>query len=215
MRSWPYRAIALLCAAVCAAGGSLPLAAIARADSWCRYDARGELVERHFDTNGDGRPDVAEYYCHGVLLRRDSDRDFNGVTDLVEDFDADTHEHVRSIVDENDDGTADVLLLYPNGQPILSERAAAVADGPSLAGRAPDSRLLSLRNPFAAERALDSSTPSVPGDTWIGPSFNNGLFDSIDRLAAPRSAAAAFPSAPRAPSASDVSLPSLRGPPLA
>ncbi len=134
MKAVLARLIALICAVVCAAAGSVPLQIYARsaANEWRVYDAHGGLIERQLDTNGDGRPDVAEYYRDGALLRRDSDRDFNGVTDLVEDFDATTKQRVRSIVDEDYDGTADVLVLFRNGKAVVSERApssSATPDG--------------------------------------------------------------------------------------
>lgn len=222
MRVWLERLTALVCAALCAATGVVPFTVFAdrlsgetRTGSgleWRRYDARGGLVERQFDTNGDGRPDVTEYYRDGALLRRDSDRDFNGVTDLVEDFDAATAERVRSIIDEDYDGTADVLVLFREGKAVVVERApASYARALGRHG----SGLVSLRNPFTVRRAVDSPVVPIQRDAWIGaptperlsvPSARDSAV-AVSRLAAPRVV--------RADASAFCSLRSPRGPPLA
>src|SRR5579872_1616589 len=177
MKSRFAPAIAVLCALVCAFTGSLAWVVAERLAPhpgtdgvWCRYDAHGELVERQIDTNGDGRPDVAEYYGHGALLRRASDRNFNGVTDLVEDFDADTQEPVRSIVDQDYDGTADLFVLFRDGKPVVLERAAAARESTATVGTIGGSSaagLVALRNPFAGAAAIDSPVSPTPHETWI------------------------------------------------
>ena len=53
-------------------------------------------------------------------MRRDSDRDFNDRVDLVQEFDPTTHEHVRTVVDVDSDGTADLLVLFQDGRPVFS-----------------------------------------------------------------------------------------------
>src|SRR5882757_7352939 len=75
-----------------------------RPDVWRTYDRRGQLSEVAFDTNFDGRSDVREYYEGRGLVRRESDRDFNGRVDLVQEFEPTTHEPVRSLVDVDFDG---------------------------------------------------------------------------------------------------------------
>jgi hypothetical protein len=226
MKSWLERAAALVCVVVCACGGAFPgalraepLRAHSRHDGatvWSRYDARGALAERQLDTNGDGRPDVIEYYRGGALLRRDSDRNFNGVTDLVEDFDEITQEPVRSIVDQDYDGTADLLLLYRNGEAVVSERAPAGHDRRTESVRQDRSTaLVSLRNPFAATRAFDSSAVSAPRETWIGPAPTAGVAASAAHLPAPAPAPTSLPRSVRVDLNSHRSLRSPRGPPLA
>src|SRR5882672_4543223 len=73
------------------------------------------------DKNGDGRPDVHEYYQRGALVRRESDRNFNDRVDLVQEFDPATREHTRSVVDVDFDGRADLLVLFRDGQPVFSK----------------------------------------------------------------------------------------------
>src|SRR6202521_3362175 len=57
-----------------------------RPDVWRVYDRQGLLSEVTADTNFDGRSDVHEYYEHGALVRRESDGDFNGRVDFVQEF---------------------------------------------------------------------------------------------------------------------------------
>src|SRR5262249_17473217 len=78
------------------------------------------------DTNFDGRSDVEELYENGVLIRRASDRDFDDQIDLVQDFDPATQQIVRSITDVNDEGVADLLVLFQNGRPVFSKWMAAI-----------------------------------------------------------------------------------------
>ena len=226
MKVWLAQTIALICALVCAFTGSLPwlLAAHLSARSGapgtvrCRYDAHGELIERMLDTNGDGRPDVVEYYGHGALLRRDSDRNFNGVTDLVEDFDADTQQPVRSIVDQDYDGRADLLVLFRNGQPVVTERASpdpADARGEATVGGSISSGLVSFRNPFGASPALDSPVQLARREPWIAGATADAMLVSAAGVAGPFTVAESIPRSHRAEFAADFSHRSPRGPPLA
>jgi hypothetical protein len=48
-----------------------------RPDIWRVYDVNNRVAEVIRDTNLDGQPDVREYYDKGVVVRRESDRDFN------------------------------------------------------------------------------------------------------------------------------------------
>src|SRR5262249_13802105 len=98
-----------------------------RPDLWRVFDRQGNLARVAVDTHADGRSDVQEYYEHGALVRRESDRDFNDRVDLIQEFDADTAESVRSVEDVDFDGTADVLLLYSHGQPIVAKWATVQA----------------------------------------------------------------------------------------
>jgi hypothetical protein len=211
MNRWIERTAALVCVLACVCTGILPAFVL----PFVRSDARGAIVERRFDTNGDGRPDVVEYYRNGALLRRVSDRNFNGVTDLVEDFDAVTQQRVRSIVDQDYDGTADVLLLYRDGEPVVSERASSPETEHARTQVRRDSTVLvSLRNPFSNRRAFESFALGVPRDAWIGPTAA-GLTVSAARLPAPAASLTSLPRAIAPALNADRSLRSPRGPPLA
>jgi hypothetical protein len=218
MRAPLDRLIALICAVACAATGTVPLEVHARgaANEWRVYNAQGGLIERQLDTNGDGRPDVAEYYRDGALLRRDSDRDFNGVTDLVEDFDATTQQRVRSIVDEDYDGTADVLVLFRNGKAVVSERAPLSSATPAgRARRGGPTGLAAFRNPFVAHSAVDSPLAPNRRDPWIATASSGGLLVARARLSDPTPSLTSSTPAFRAPSTPVFPLRSPRGPPLA
>jgi hypothetical protein len=233
MRARRARSVAILTAAACATVTTLqlwlPLQYLAtedrdgdgRPDVWRVYDRLGQLVEVDIDTNSDGRPDVEEYYSHGVLFRRASDRNFNGQIDLVEEFDADTHEPVRSLVDLDYDGTADVLLLFHNGETVFSKlaqggkaaprpRAPRGGDGP-VRGRAGD--LASLRNPFQTDTTIHTTLAASAADVWVGLSTSGGLPASrIDAVAIVSFAQLAISTAPALTPALLVRSP--RGPPL-
>jgi hypothetical protein len=149
-----------------------------RPDVWRLYDARGRLVEIDIDTNRDGRPDVEEFYHDGVLFRRSSDRNFNGQVDLVEDFDAETHQHVRSVVDVDYDGRADLLVLFRDGRPVFSKQAApltnaAVASSTDL--DQPADYLAPLTDPFRTDVIVRDALVGSPSDLWIGPTTSGAL----------------------------------------
>ena len=109
-----------------------------RPDVWRVYDRQGQLAKMAVDTNFDGRSDVDEYYESGALVRRESDRDFNDRIDLVQEFDATTREHVRSVVDKDFDGTADLLILFQDGQPVFSKWAHPATPAVALSDPVPD-----------------------------------------------------------------------------
>jgi len=123
-----------------------------RPDVWRRYDGRWQLIEVDVDSNFDGTPDIEEYYERGVLVRRESDRNFNGQADFVEEFDAQTRRRTRSLVDEDYDGTADLLVLFQDGRPVpLKRTGAPVRTGstmPAHDGDPDGRRLVRLANPF-------------------------------------------------------------------
>jgi hypothetical protein len=135
-----------------------------RPDIWRTYDRHGQLLTIALDTNFDGRSDVQEYYQHGVLVRRELDRDFNDRVDLVQDFDPATHKQVRAEVDVDSDGTADLLVLFHGGQPVLSTyghpRAASAM--PTVfspleeksSRRSATDRLIPLQDPFLTDLSL-------------------------------------------------------------
>jgi len=147
-----------------------------RPDIWRRYDAKGRLTEVTLDSNFDGRPDVEEYYERGALVRRESDRNFNGQADLIEDFDADTHTQTRSVVDIDYDGTADLLVLFRDGRPVFSKRAGPRRPAaPAIERTSNAGHLDPLLNPFESDLAMRATRllPSTEG--CVGLSTSGGL----------------------------------------
>jgi len=126
-----------------------------RPDVWRVYDERGQLQSAAFDTNFDGRSDVQEYYQRGRLVRREADRDFNDRVDLLQEFDSVTQESTRAVIDVDFDGTADVLTIFRDGQPIVTQTAAAVGRHvDSAPPRSGNQRLAALDDPFLAHPSL-------------------------------------------------------------
>ena len=193
---------ALLSAAACAAFAVVELSAAARMvrtedhngdgrpDIWRRYDAAGRLTEVDVDSNFDGSPDIQEYYDRGVLIRRESDRNFNGQADLIEEFDGETHGQTRSVVDIDFDGTADLLVLFRDGRPVYSMRASALTRRTNADSHAADSRhatrLVRLADPFEEETAVRAVHSSSLPDEFVGLSTSGGLpsapFSAISRV---------------------------------
>jgi hypothetical protein len=137
-----------------------------RPDVWWTYDRQGQVVEKAVDSNFDGRSDVVEYYLGGSLVRRESDRNFDDRIDLVEDFDATTHQHTRSVADNDFDGTADLLVLFKDNQPVFSKRApfrvrGANANGRVIPARRGDAPLAQFADPFSSDITLRSA-PITP-----------------------------------------------------
>jgi hypothetical protein len=133
-----------------------------RPDVWRYYDARGELAHITIDSNFDGYPDREEEYRDGSLVRRESDRNFDQRVDLIEEFDPSTHQHLKSTVDADFDGRADLLVLFQDGQPVYSEwskpsvgsQQAAAADESASAGG-----LVALLDPFSRSASLYRPRP--------------------------------------------------------
>src|SRR5262249_39939648 len=117
--------------------------------------------------NFDGRPDIQEYYERGVLVRRESDRNFNGQADLIEEFDVETRGQTRSVVDLDFDGTADLLVLFRDGQPVFSKRSGGASrqvTAARFAGAEPAATdLVPLTDPFASDTAV-RATHAWPND---------------------------------------------------
>jgi len=199
-----------------------------RPDIWRQYDRRGQLIEVAIDSNRDGRSDIAEYYDRSALLRRESDRNFNGQVDLVEEFDPATHEHVRSVVDIDFDGTADLLVLFHDGQPVFSKEAhpltvnwtrqrGEVAGHDAHNGRdeGPDV-LAPLTDPFRTDTSVRGWLVASNPDGCVGLSTSGGLPCPCVDIATPMAPAARLVALLDPPSAPTVRLPhSPRGPPLA
>jgi hypothetical protein len=150
-----------------------------RPDVWRFYDRHGQLTRVEIDTNFDGRSDHRDYYRNGALTRSESDRNFDNRIDLVEEFDRSGREHVRSVVDANFDGTADLLVLFQDGRPVYSAwstpvraRTAGFPPAPDdLSGLAPPGRasepLTPLTDPFSASASLraghEARVPDIVG----------------------------------------------------
>jgi hypothetical protein len=193
-----------------------------RPDVWRVYDRQGQLVELAIDSNFDGRSDVREYYRWGALVRRESDRKFSGRVDYIEDFDAATHERVRSVADTDDDGTADLLVLFVAGKPVFTKRVsltALVSDGrlhprgDALALWGEDAPV-ALTDPFVGETVFRSALPPTNlreyGNLWmsVGLPAQYSLAISWTR---PASDIADLDIA--AAQGAPIGAPSLRGPP--
>ncbi|HEV3217648.1 MAG TPA: hypothetical protein VGZ27_18095 [Vicinamibacterales bacterium] len=182
MRQRFYRPlVAILCLVASASAGSLALWPRAgsfrtedrngdgRPDVWRTYDRQGRLSEVAIDTNFDGRSDVHEYYEGGVLVSRESDRNFDDRVDLVQQFDYTTHEQARAIEDVDYDGRADLLVLFQGGRPVFAKWAREVAPGvasdasarpvlnPEPAPRAADDPLTPLEDPFRTDLAVKAT----------------------------------------------------------
>ena len=205
---------ALRCTVVCAAVAVVTVSpagrrvraddrnADGRPDVWRQYDTQGRLTEVAVDSNYDGRSDIQEYYDRGELVRRESDRNFDDRVDLIEEFDRTTHQQIRSVVDVDYDGTADLLVLFRDGQPVYvkhvdgtarSSRVSVEGSGgvsvpgvpavpavPGVPGRLewPDEfdRLVPLDDPFRQDRAVSAPRACLESsEDVIGLSPSGGL----------------------------------------
>ena len=145
-----------------------------RSDVWRTYDSQGQVVELAIDSNFDGRSDVHEFYKNGTLVRRESDVNFDDRVDLVEDFDQTTRQRVRSVVDTDFDGTADLLVLFQEGRAVFSKfapRWIAPTSAKSQAAtdtRRGDAPFIGLSDPFAPDLAVHPAglTSGVHSSGW-------------------------------------------------
>ena len=129
-----------------------------RPDIWRFYDREGRLTRVEIDTNFDGRTDHRDYYRDGALTRSESDRNFDNRIDLVEEFDRTGRQHVRSVVDADFDGAADLLVLFQDGTPVHSEWAANW-QAAGAATPAPVAEDLTARDARPIEEAAEPLTP--------------------------------------------------------
>jgi hypothetical protein len=147
-----------------------------RPDVWEYSDRGGRPIRIVRDTNFDGRSDVEESYINGHLIRRESDRNFDDRVDLNEDFNSNTGEHVRSVVDADFDGTADLLILFANGRPVYSkwaDRAPSAASrlpipAATAYGRGASAALWSLDDPFSSTHRFQSDLGSEGSKPVVG-----------------------------------------------
>jgi hypothetical protein len=151
-----------------------------RPDIWRSFDGRGHVATVAVDTNFDGRSDVEEFYEAGELVRRQADRDFNDRVDVVENFDPASRHLVRSLIDVDADGVADLLVLFQEGAPVYAKWAKwLVADSTGepaafqiVGGRRVDNQpLVPLNDPFSGDLAIRTNrllvaspdvTPAAP-----------------------------------------------------
>ncbi len=195
---WTARSIVVVCVVACATVAAVSMRPSGervrtedrngdgRPDVWHHYDAHQQLNETDIDTNFDGRSDIQEYYHDGTLIRREADRNFNDQIDLVEEFDESTHEHVRSVIDSDFNGTTDLLVLFQHGQPVFSKQASSPAvdlrisngfapDSQAVHHRVADQRLAPLTDSFGSDTRLSAAhEPSSP-DATVGLSTSGGL----------------------------------------
>jgi hypothetical protein len=199
-----------------------------RPDVWRAYDRNGQLFEVAVDTNFDGRSDVHEYYERGALVRRESDRDFNDRVDLIEEFDPATREQLRSLEDVDDDGIADLLVLFQGGQPVFRKwadpaplagprggrRVHADVSSPA-SSRTADDQLAPLEDPFRADLVIRPIRATAGSGDCVGLSTSGGLPESRSQIggALVSSCRLDVSGHRRAPSAVLATL-SSRGPPL-
>ena len=223
------RVAALLCVLACVTVAAAEIWSVGRGPQttdenggrpgvWRHFDRHGRLTRVDVDSNFDGKPDIEEYYEQGVLVRRESDRNFNGQADLIEEFDVATHGQTRSVIDDDFDGTADVLVLFRDGRPVFSRRAGSNhpdGNGRQTVHREDGVRLAPLVDPFQSDPAV-RTRHATPGDEGcVGLSTSGGLpkarFTQLGRLtpSAPILIAAAIPprqlqTLPRSPRAPPV-----------
>ena len=185
-------ALALVSLGVCSLVASLSLRPAGRAvrtedrngdgrpDVWRVYDTHGQLLERTIDANFDGRSDIHEYYAHGALARRESARHFDDRIDLVEDFDPSTHERIRSLVDVDEDGAANLLVLFQAGRPVFSKYAtlplplASARWSPERRDRLADA-LRPLADPFSGDTAIGLVRLAPVGDAGQAAAISAGV----------------------------------------
>jgi hypothetical protein len=201
-------------------------------------DGQPEVWESHpdvdesvvaFDTNLDGRPDERLHYRNGDLVSLEADSDFDNRVDIVEEFDPITHEVVRSLIDVDEDGRADVLVLRQDGQPVfekwahqiaprenawISERRATTVFTSPANPLSDDSDLIPLADPFTGDLAVRSAHSSRPASRDGLLSTSGGLPLPATVISCARSSVSVRESAFHSPLPSAFVPTSPRGPPM-
>jgi hypothetical protein len=190
-----------------------------RPDVWRAYGRDGRIARVAVDTNFDGRSDVEEFYENGILVRRQTDRNFDDQIDLVQDFDPATRQIVRSLTDVNADGVADLLILFQNGTPVFSkwmstgardrlpETLARAAAQPS---NEPPAALL---DPFSGDRVFAAVRVDATPDEPFSLPAPIGPAEAIARPVVFAGSAQAVASDRPLPTATPLGTSALRGPP--
>ena len=140
-----------------------------RPDLWRSFNRYGEVATVGRDTNFDGLLDVQEFYDRGALIRRESDRDFNDVVDLIEVFDRVTGREVRSVSDVDGNGVADLQVSYHEGRPVrvrrLDNHSKSAARTARTRSASPSRNgvhsLVALADPLADEPVLAAGGPAA------------------------------------------------------
>jgi len=191
-----------------------------RPDVWRAYGRDGRIASVAVDTNFDGRSDVEELYENGVLVRRQTDRDFDNQIDLVQDFDPATRQIVRSLTDVNADGVADLLVLFQNGTPVFSKWMSAGArvalpdaSGARVAPRGSNQPLSTLKNPFGNELAFKAVRVDATSDEPFSLPAPLGPPEAVARPVIFAASAQAFASDRPLPATAPLGSSTLRGPP--
>lgn len=195
-----------------------------RPDVWRVYDHQRQVSDVFVDTNFDGRSDVHEYYEHGVLRRRDSDRDFSDRVDLVEEFDLATQDQVRAVTDVDFDGRADLLELFQGGAAVYVKWADPVAPVPaggsparevSASPRTADDPLARLGDPFLGDLAMSGVLVAGDSGDAVGLSTSGGLPAFLANTSVPTVSSPAPVSPVALPFSTTTNRHSPRGPPVA
>jgi hypothetical protein len=89
-------------------------------DRWVRRISQSEY-QIAIDTNGDGKPDVVKTFRDNEVVQVESDRDYNGAVDLVQEY---SHGAlVREVHDDNFDGRPEIVKSFrPDGTLAIIER---------------------------------------------------------------------------------------------
>jgi len=193
-----------------------------RPDVWRAYGRDGRIARVTVDTNFDGRSDVEELYENGILVRRQTDRNFDDQIDLVQDFDPATRQIVRSLSDVNADGVADLLVLFQNGTPVFSKWMSAGASDrlPEMlvaqAAAQPSNQPLStLHDPFSGDLAFKAVRVDATADEPFSVPAPIGLAEAVARPVVFAISAQAFASDRILPPTTPLGTSALRGPPIA
>ena len=116
--------------------------------------------------------------------------------DLVQEFDAKTAESMRSVVDVDFDGTADLLVLFQDGRAVFAKWASHVARVAVNAGAAPrsgltaraaDAQLTPLEDPFRSDLSVRAVRGAVTSGDCVELSASGGLPASSTDLSDPPS----------------------------
>ena len=189
-------------------------------DVWRAYGRDGRIARVAVDTNFDGRSDVEELYENGILVRRQTDRDFDDRIDLVQDFDPATRQIVRSLTDVNADGVADLLVLFQNGTPVFSKWMSAGARGglpQALVARAatqPSNQPPSaLHDPFSGDLAFKAVSVDASADEPFSLPAPIGPPEAVARPAIFAASAQTLAVDRPLPATTPLGTSSLRGPP--
>jgi hypothetical protein len=191
-----------------------------RPDLWRAYGRDGRIARITVDTNFDGRSDVEELYENGILVRRQTDRNFDDQIDLVQDFDPATRQIVRSLTDVNADGVADLLVLFQNGTPVFSKWMSTSAQDKlpeTLVARAPgqpsNEPPAALHDPFSGDLAFTAVRLGATADEPFSLPAPIGPTETVARPVVFAGSAQAFASDRSLPAAAPLGTSALRGPP--